>query len=258
MSDAPAPPTASNDPRGPAIPVRATTESAVVIPPKPDPFTAKWHRNPFVISFVAGVITLTWLKTRLSYRPEPPPVVGALAIDDWTDDSGEPVSVSAFADTVTVVGFVGVDGLDCGAQHMLSKLWYMFEHEGIEARVATVGFAVAGDAKTWSRNESAAGGERVGWLQAGPTTEAGMNGLTESIASARGPWTVWQEENPRPPARLLLPDPPACDGPDALRELVLVDETGHIRGFFDVHAWEVESEIYHRARHVLAEQAPEE
>lgn len=252
-----APPT--DDFRKPAVEVRASRNVAAVppeAPPRPDPFTAVWYKNPFVVSFLIGVVTITWLHGRLRHVPDPPPVVGELAVGGWTDASGADLDGSVFAESVTVVGFVepGAEVADCGAPRLLSKLWFMFQDEDIDARVMTVSLG-AGEAKDWAALEGVLG-SRENWTFAGPTTPEAAEALSGALATARPEWDEWRAQNPRPPARILVAEPPPCAS-ELLRDVVLVDADGNLRGFYQAQAWDVESELFHRVQHILRVQAEE-
>lgn len=237
------------DPQGPAVEVRAT-QNVASVPPRPDVLSAKWYKNPFVVAFIAGAITLTWLQARLRYRPEAPPVMGQISTEGWTDAEGATISASPFDGQVTLVSFASPEyPAGCGAATLMSKLWYMFDDSPYPVHFATVGLST-GDDKAWARFEHAAG-SRAGWWFAGPSTEDAVSGLTTTLISAGEAMAAWRVDEPRPPARFEAPAAPICDGPAALGQVALVDDQGAIRGVFDAHAWDIESEIFHRAQHVL-------
>lgn len=252
-------PPPTEDFRRPAVEVRASRNVPAVpyeAPPRPDPFTAVWYKNPFVVSFLIGVVTITWLHGRLRHVPDPPPVVGALPVDGWTDASDTALDGSVFAESVTVVGFVapGAELAECGAPRLLSKLWFMFQDEDIDARVMTVSLDV-GEAKDWAAIEGVLG-SRDNWTFAGPTTPEAAEALSDALATARPEWDEWRAQNPRPPARIIVAEPPPC-ALEPLRDVVLVDAEGNLRGFFEAQAWDIESEVFHRVQHILRVQAEE-
>lgn len=222
--------------------------------PMPDFGSLPWYRNPFVIAFIAGAITLTWLQFRLRYEPDPPPPMGELEVIDWTGSAGASFR-DPFVGRVTVVAFADSSGSSCGGIRLVSKLRHMFADDGLDVRVAVVAPGVSRDDKAWDRIRARFPGERSDWWTGGPSTVEGADALHASLEAAWGPHETWRTENPRPPAPVELVPPPQCDGPRELEHVALVGPNGRIRGFYPAWGWDVESEILHRAEHVLDESA---
>lgn len=218
--------------------------------PAPDFGSLPWFRNPFVVAFIAGVITITWLAFRLRYEPDPPPELGAIEVVDWVDAAGAPADTSLFAPGPTVVAFVGAEGAECGGLRLVSKLRSMFADESVPVSIAVVALDVL-DEKAFARVQTTLGGPRPDTPIVGPSTDAGADALVASLSAAWPAYEAWREANPRPRASVELEAPPICDGPDTLEFVGLVDDDARFRGFFPVWGWDVESEVFHRAQHVL-------
>jgi hypothetical protein len=210
-----------------------------------------FYRNPFLIAFVIGVATLTFLRPLMRSIPEPPPETGPLPIDGWTDRDGEAYEPSALVQ-VTLVGFVETGSSDCGSNTLLSKLWHMYREEGFDADVLVVSISAA-DSKELRRREAWWSGPRERWAIAGPTDPASATVLRESLHGSIAEWLPVRETIRRPRRPASLEPWPDCEGDELLAWVTLVDSSGQTRGFYNVSDWEVESELFHRTHRLLFE-----
>jgi protein SCO1/2 len=64
-----------------------------------------FYRNPFVIAFVAGIVTLTLIRPLLRHEPEPPPVLAQLPAFTLEDASGKPYGSADLAGQVYIASF---------------------------------------------------------------------------------------------------------------------------------------------------------
>jgi hypothetical protein len=210
-----------------------------------------FYQNPFVIAFLIGVATLTFLRPLMRSIPAPPPESGPLLVEDWIDRTGAEYEGSAWGQ-VTLVGFVDNGGPDCGSATLLSKLWHMYRDQGFDADVLVVSIS-ATDAKGLRRREALWAGPRERWAVAGPadpeTAAALRAGLHESLSE----WLPVRELIRRPRRPAILEPWPECDGDELLEWVTLVDGAGQTRGFYRVSDWEVESELFHRTHRLLFE-----
>lgn len=222
-----------------------TTDTAD--PAKPKPI----YRNPFVIAFIIGVATLTFLRPHMRSIPEPPPISGTLPIVEWFDRNDEPFDANAFG-RVTLVGFVESGSEDCGASTLLSKLWHMYREEGFEADVLVVSLSAV-DSKELRRREAWWAGPREGWAIAAPTGDDEAAALVASLSADLEAWLPIRETIRRPRRPAVLEPWPECEGNELLEWVTLLDATGQTRGFYRVSDWEVESELFHRSHRLLFE-----
>lgn len=216
--------------------------------PKP-PDSRPVHRNPFVIAFVIGVVTLTFLRPHMRNIPDAPPGTGALPDIELIDREGSPIEVFGGA-AVTLVGFADADVDDCGASRMLSKLWHMYRSESLDAEVVMIALGAA-DAKALRRIESGWGGPREGWSVVGPTTDEAAEELRTAASAHLEEWMPVRDAQRRPRPPLPIEPAPECEGSELLEWVTLVDGGLQTRGFYRVSDWEVESELFHRSHRLL-------
>ena len=207
------------------------------------------YRNPFVIAFVIGVATLTFLRPHMRNIPDAPPETGALPGVELIDREGSPVTNVGDA-AVTLVGFADADVEDCGASRLLSKLWHMYRSESLDVEVVMFSLR-ATDAKALRRLESRWGGPRDGLRVVGPATEEAAEELRAATTAHVEAWTPIREAQRRPRPPLPLEPWPDCEGDTLLEWVTLVDDDMQTRGFYRVSDWEVESELFHRSHRLL-------
>lgn len=209
----------------------------------------RW-RNPWLVAFVAGVVTLSWLHFRMQYHPPPPPDLGTVDTSGWAFvDAGS--ARQGLGGEVTVVAFVAPDGTSCGSARTAAKMRAIFDSQGVDAAVAAVVFGGPGDAKAWAALEDGLGGALPGAWVGGPTDAASAAELQRLVDAAWGPVAQWRERDPRPLPPVALGPSPECPGPAALAHLALVDAAGRVRGLYPADGWEVQSELLHRTRGLI-------
>jgi hypothetical protein len=218
------------------------------VPERPDPGSAPWYRNPFVISFVAGVLTLTWLHFRLRHVPEPPPELGRLASVDWVGAESAPNPIGR--DVVLVAFFDPETGKSCGGVRLLGKILPRLEDAGVDATMAVVAYGGVAAEKGFRRAARGAAVVYSAWI-GGPADQQGVASLEAWFTEGAARSDDWRGGQPRPYPPAEMAAPPACDGARALGSVALVDAEGDLRGVFGAWEWEVESEITHRTRHVV-------
>lgn len=207
------------------------------------------YRNPFVIAFVIGVATLTFLRPHMRNIPDPPPETGAFPVVDWIDREG---AETALGDTAAVklVGFVDPNSADCGARRLLSKMWHMYRAESFDVEVVAVSLSSV-DAKALRRLEAEWGGRRDRWTVVGSADSDDAETLRVEIADQLASWMPIREVQRRPRPPLPLEPWPECDGHELLEWVTLVDRDSQTRGFYRVSDWEIESELFHRSHRLL-------
>lgn len=210
--------------------------------------TPPWWRNPYLIAFVVGAVTLTLLRPRLRHVPEPPAVIARLPVLELRDVDDAPV-VWGPATVVTFVG-AGADA-DCGGVEVASKVAASLRTLGIEIDVATVVIGAPADAKELARWQHRAGGARPGWSWAAARDAEGAAALTATVDDAlRVRAARATEQRDRHAPRDLVPR--SCAGPEALRWTTIVDADRQLRGLYEVDWEDIEGELLNRAQHVAA------
>jgi protein SCO1/2 len=69
-----------------------------------EPRVPLW-RNPYVIAFVIGCVTVTLLRPLLRYEPKPPPVLSELPAFSLVDSAGKPFGSEALRGRVWIASF---------------------------------------------------------------------------------------------------------------------------------------------------------
>jgi protein SCO1/2 len=194
-------------------------------------------RNPYVLAFVVGCVTVTLIRPFLRYEPKPPPVLSELPAFALLDTAGKPVGKETFAGQVWITSFFFTR---CPSVCPL-LMAHMAE---LQRRFADAGVT-------------------------------GVRLVSITVDPARDTPEVLREAEPRygvDPARwtLLTGDParvrellvsgfkvPGLDagalaGDDIphTTKVVLVDGSGRIRGYYDTDERGLD-EVFYRAQHVL-------
>ncbi|MCB9532527.1 MAG: hypothetical protein H6700_12240 [Myxococcales bacterium] len=210
--------------------------------------TPPWWRNPYLIAFVVGAVTLTLLRPRLRHVPDPPAVLARLPVVELVDVDDAPVSWGP-ATVVTFVG-AGVDA-DCGGVEVASKVAASLRTLGVEIDVATVVIGAPADAKQLARWQHRAGGARAGWRWVAARDAEGAAALTATVDDAlRVRAARAAEQRDRHAPRDVTPQ--SCAGPEALRWTTIVDADRQLRGLYEVDWEDIEGELLNRAQHVAA------
>lgn len=195
-------------------------------------------RNPWVIAFVMGAVTLTLLRPCMRYIPEPPPVVASLPSFALVDGAGEAFTLERLRGETAVVALVCAS---CGASdarrlQQLLELEASFAGAGLPVRIWALGVDPARDTPELLSQL----GERLGagagwWWTTGPEEEIAQ--LVRVFAEA--------ELGPSPEAPMWRQAGHAAFG--------VVDRAGRLRGFFAVDGPHGVDEVRHRAAHVHRE-----
>ncbi|MCC6849795.1 MAG: SCO family protein [Deltaproteobacteria bacterium] len=198
-------------------------------------------RNPYVLAFLVGCVTVTLLRPLLRYEPRPPPVLGALPAFALVDAAGEPFGTTELAGKVWIASFFFTSCPSVCPLLMarMAELQRRLGEAGIgTADVRLVSITVDPERDTPEALRAAA--PRYG------------------VDPAR--WTLLT--GPRPRLHELLVSGFKVPGLDAgalangdiphTMKLVLVDGGGRVRGYYDADDRGID-EVFHRAQLVLKE-----
>jgi protein SCO1/2 len=200
--------------------------------------TPLW-RNPYVVAFVIGCVTMTLLRPLLRYEPKPPPVLSTLPEFSLVDSSGKPFGSADLRGQVWIASFFFTR---CPSvcpllmQHM-AELQKRYADAGIDGiRLVSITVDPARDTPTVLHEaEPLYGVDPARWtLLTGPPArvqELCVSGFKVPGFDGTG---------------MVNGDIPHTT------KVVLVDPTGHIRGYYDTDADGLD-EVFHRAQHVLKE-----
>ncbi len=196
-------------------------------------------RNPFVIAFVVGCVTVTLMRPLLRYEPKPPPILSTLPEFSLVDTSGRPFGSADLRGQVWIASFFFTR---CPSvcpllmQHM-AELEKRYADDGIQGiRLVSITVDPAYDTPAVLRDaEPRYGVDPARWTLLTGAPDAVRTLLRdgfrvpgfESAASANG------------------------DIPHTTK-VVLVDPSGNVRGYYDTDADGLD-EVYWRAQHVLKE-----
>ncbi|MCC6764643.1 MAG: SCO family protein [Deltaproteobacteria bacterium] len=196
-------------------------------------------RNPYVLAFVVGCVTVTLLRPFLRYEPKPPPVLGELPAFTLVDASGRPFGTPELAGTVWVASFFFTHCPSVCPLVMarMADLQRRFAEGGV-ADVRLVSITVDPERDTpevLRAAEPRYGVDPARWTLLTGSRER-LHALLVSGFKVPGLDT----------AALANGDIPHTT------KVVLVDETGHVRGYYDTDERGID-EVFHRAQHVLKE-----
>jgi protein SCO1/2 len=200
--------------------------------------TPLW-RNPYVLAFVVGCVTVTLMRPLLRYEPKPPPILSTLPEFSLVDSAGKPFGSAELRGRVWIASFFFTR---CPSvcpllmQHM-AELQKRYADAGIDGiHLVSITVDPARDTPAVLREAA----PRYG------------------VDPAR--WTLLT--GAPDPVRTLLVDGFHVPGFDAgamangdiphTTKVVLVDPSGNIRGYYDTDESGLD-EVFHRAQHVLKE-----
>ena len=203
---------------------------------------APFYRNPFVIAFLAGIVTLTLIRPLLRREPEPPPVLSQLPAFSLTDQEGRAYGSAELTGQVYITSFffTRCPSICPALMHDVRKLQDGFAERGVEG-VRLVSITVDPE------NDTPAVLKQYGQL----------------LKADFGRWTFLTG----PPAEVealvvggfKTPMDRAESGPGSAMDIahtgkiVLVDGSGRIRGYYGTDEMGLD-EAFNRAQHVLKEQ----
>jgi protein SCO1/2 len=196
-------------------------------------------RNPYVLAFVVGCVTVTLLRPFLRYEPKPPPVLGTLPAFSLVDPSGKPFGSAELAGKVWIASFFFTHCPSVCPLIMsrMAELQRRFAAAGV-ADVRLVSITV--DPERDTPEVLRAAEPRYG---VDPARWALLTGPTERVHEL----CVAGFKVPGLDAGALANG----DIPHTTK-VVLVDDTGHVRGYYDTDESGID-EVFHRAQHVLKE-----
>ena len=201
-----------------------------------------FYRNPFVIAFFAGIVTLTLIRPLLRREPEPPPVLSQLPAFTLEDATGKPYGSADLAGQVYIASFFFTR---CPSICPLLMQNVKKLQQGLDARelkgIRLVSITVDPENDTpavltdYARNLGARGGR---W-----TFLTGPKDKVEEIVVS-GFKTPMDRADTPPGSAMDI----AHTG-----KVVLVDGSGRIRGYYGTDDMGLD-EVFNRAQHVLKQQ----
>jgi protein SCO1/2 len=196
-------------------------------------------RNPYVVAFVVGCVTVTLIRPLLRRIPEPPPVLGALPAFSLVDTGGKPFGSDQLRGHVWIASFFFTHCPSVCPQLMarMGQLQQRYRDAGIDGiRLVSITVDPERDTPEVLRAaEPRYGVDPARWtLLTGP--RAAIADLCTSGFHVPG-------LDVRPEIGGDIPH---------TTKVVLVDEQNRIRGYYDTTD-EGLDEVFHRAQHVLNE-----
>jgi len=199
-------------------------------------------RNPYAWALLIGMVTLTLIRPLLRHVPDPPPVLSELPAYSLVDADGNPFGSENLRGQVYIASFffTSCRSICPAIMHGVFRLQDGFAQRGI-------------------------GGIRLVSISVDPghdTPEVLKEyGKTLGVDPAR--WTLLTGD-PEAVRKLVVdgfktpldkPPPGGAEPMDIAHtgKLVLVDGTGHVRGYYDTTEMGLD-EVYNRAQHVLRQQ----
>jgi protein SCO1/2 len=196
-------------------------------------------RNPYVVAFVVGCITVTLIRPLLRHEPAPPPVLSTLPPFSLVDTSGKPFGSEQLAGQVWIASFFFTRCPSVCPLLMarMAELQNLYRERGIDGiRLVSITVDPERDTPDVLRAaESRYGVDPARWtLLTGP--RAAIHALCRDGFRVPG-----------------LDVPVGRDGDlPHTTKVVLVDAENRIRGYYDTDP-EGLDEVFNRAQHVLKE-----
>lgn len=211
----------------------------------PPPWLAWLRRNIWWVSGVLGILTITAIRPLLRRIPEPPAVMFTLPADyALVDQHGAPFTPATLRGKVWVAGFVFTHcpSICPTVTKAMADLRGRFDRLGLEIEMVSFTVDPARDTpEVLAAYAVESGADNPRWrfvtgkpddvvalvrhgfyLGVGPAKPTGVDNMYDISHSS---------------------------------QLALVDGEGNVRGFYGIEAEQGLDEIFHRAQHVLAEQA---
>lgn len=196
-------------------------------------------RNPFVVAFVVGCVTVTLIRPLLRYEPPPPPVLSELPAFSLVDTAGKPFGSTELRGQVWIASFffTRCPSVCPLLMSRVAELQKRYESEHIEGiRLVSITVDPARDTPDVLRAaEPRYGVDPARWslLTGAPeqVRDLCVNGFHvpgfdgEAMSNGDIPHTT---------------------------KVVLVDTQNRIRGYYDTDEQGLD-EVFHRAQHVLKE-----
>jgi protein SCO1/2 len=196
-------------------------------------------RNPYVVAFVVGCITVTLLRPLLRHEPPPPPVLSQLPAFSLVDPNGKPFGSEQLAGQVWIASFFFTHCPSVCPQLMarMAQLQNLYRERGIDG-IRLVSITV--DPERDTPEVLRAAEPRYG---VDPTRWTLLTGSRAAIA------TLCRDGFHVPG----LDVPAAADGDiPHTTKVVLVDAQNRIRGYYDTDPDGLD-EVFNRAQHVRKE-----
>lgn len=205
----------------------------------PGPWYTRLHRNPWLIAFVVGAVTLLALRPFLRHEPEPPPVLYALPEWQLVDHDGERLGSEQLEGEVWVASFFFTSCPSICPALMASMLELQDRFEKADVDVKLVAFSVDPENDTPAVLREY--GDKLG---------ADLDGRWSFVTGSDAAMRELVIEG----FKLHVGDKKRND--EGLIDIahigrfVLVDWQGNVRGIYDTDKNGLD-EVFHRAQHVL-------
>jgi len=200
-----------------------------------------FYKNPFVWAFLIGCVFITGIRPFLRFEPDPPPVVGQVPGFTLVDPSGAPFGSDDLTGRVYVASFffTRCRSICPTLMRSVAALERRYVGEGIEG-IHLISVSVDPQHDTPAELERYARS-----LDVDPTRWTLLTGETDAVRDlvVGGFKTALGSATGGDTQALDI----AHTG-----KLVLVDDRGKIRGYYDSDALGID-ELFHRSQHVLQE-----
>lgn len=203
-----------------------------------------FYRNPFVIAFLAGIVTLTLIRPLLRREPAPPPVLAQLPAFELRNQRGEPFGSADLAGKVYIASFFfarcpSICPTIMSGMAKLQEGYKVREIDGIRLVSITV------DPENDTPEVLL---DYAGRLHADPDRWTFLTGPPEAVRElvVSGFKTPMDRADGAPGTPMDI----AHTG-----KVVLVDGSGRIRGYYGTDEMGLD-EVFNRAQHVLKQERP--
>ena len=201
-----------------------------------------FYRNPFVIAFLAGIVTLTLIRPLLRREPEPPPVLSQLPGFTLEDATGRPYGSADLAGTVYIASFFFTR---CPSICPLLMQNVRKLQEGLDAREIT-GIRLVSITVDPGNDTPEVLADYARNLKADPARWTFLTGPPDKVQElvVAGFKTPMDRAETPPGSAMDI----AHTG-----KVVLVDGSGRIRGYYGTDDTGLD-EVFNRAQHVLKQE----
>ena len=201
-----------------------------------------FYRNPWVLGFVVGIVTITAMRPLLRRIPEPPPVLSQLPDYELVDTDGKPFGSRELRGTVYVASFFfsSCRSICPTIMRGVARLQDGFKKREIDGiRLVSISVDPAGDTPEVLRAYASS-------LHVDPARWTLLTGPPDKIRSivVDGFKTPMDRKEATPAEPMDI----AHTG-----KLVLVDWEGRVRGYYDADETGLD-EVFNRAQHVVRQQ----
>src|SRR3989338_8011221 len=99
----------------------------------------KWFRNPYLWSFMIGIITITGIRPFLRHVPDPPPVIGKIPEFSFIDQDQKKVTHETLRGHVYIANFIftSCPSICPTLTKAMAKLQEKFQQDNIDIRLVS-------------------------------------------------------------------------------------------------------------------------